>query len=312
MSVIALDLGGTKLAAAVFEETGNISHKRIYTLSGREGKAVGALILEAIKILQNEAAQEHIPVTGIGICVPGISNTKTDSVWAPNIPGWEEYPLKKEIQEAVKNRNLKVVVDNDRSCSVLGEKWKGAAQHCDHVVFIAVGTGIGAGILADGKVLHGAHDIAGATGWMALNRPYEEKYKSCGCFEYYASGEGIVRAAKEFIDRNKSYDGILRKYHQLTAKDIFSAYATGDLVARQTIKQAIELWGMAAANFISIFNPEKLIFGGGIFGPAAQFLPDIKKEAEKWAQPVAIKQVEFAVSLLGSDAALFGAACQSF
>lgn len=312
MSVIALDLGGTKLAAAVFEETGNISHKRIYALSGRGGNEVGELIREAIKTLQHEAAHEHIPVTGIGICVPGISNTKTDTVWAPNIRGWEEYPLKKEIQDAVKNRNLKVAVDNDRACSVLGEKWKGAAQHCDHVVFIAVGTGIGAGIIADGNVLRGAHDISGATGWMALGRPYEEKYKSCGCFEYYASGEGIVRSAKEFIGSNKNYDGILKKYHQLTAKDIFSAYATGDLVARQTIKQAIELWGMAAANFISIFNPEKIIFGGGVFSPAAEFLPDIKKEAAKWAQPIAIKQVEFVVSLLGKDAALFGAASLAF
>lgn len=312
MSVIALDLGGTKLATAVFEETGNISHKRTYVLSGRGGNEVGELIREAIKTLQNESAHERIPITGIGICVPGISNTKTDTVWAPNIPGWEEYPLKKEIQDAVKNRNLKVVVDNDRACSVLGEKWKGAAQHCDHAVFIAVGTGIGAGIVVDGNVLRGAHDIAGATGWMALNRPYEEKYKSCGCFEYYASGDGIVRATKEFITGNKNYDGILKKYHQLTAKDIFSAYATGDFVAKQTIGQAIELWGMASANFVSIFNPEKIIFGGGIFGPAAQFIPKIKKEAEKWSQPIAIKQVEFAESLLGNDAALFGAASQVF
>lgn len=312
MSVIALDLGGTKLAAAVFEETGNISHKRTYTLSGREGREVGELITGAIRMLQNEAAHERIPVTGIGICVPGISNTKTETVWAPNIPGWEEYPLKKEIREAVKNRNLKVVVDNDRACSVLGERWKGAAQHCDQVVFMAVGTGIGAGIIIDGKVLRGAHDIAGATGWMALNRPYEVKYKSCGCLEYYASGEGVVRAAKEFIIGDNSYEGILKKYHQLTAKDIFSAYVTGDLVAQQTIRQAIELWGMASANFISIFNPEKIIFGGGIFGPATQFLPEIKKEAEKWAQPVAINQVEFVASLLGSDAALYGAACQLF
>lgn len=311
MSVIALDLGGTKLAAAVFEETGNMSHKRTYALSGREGKEVGELIKEVIKALQSETARERIPLNGIGICVPGISNTKTGMVWAPNIAGWEEYPLKEELEDTVKNRNLKVIVDNDRACSVLGERWKGAALHCDNAVFLAIGTGIGAGIIADGKVLRGAHDIAGATGWMALNRPYEEKYKSCGCFEYYASGEGLVRAAKEFIGNDKNYQGILKKYNQLTAKDIFSAYTTGDLIAKQTIRQAIELWGMASANFISIFNPEKIIFGGGVFGSATQFLPEIKKEAEKWAQPVAIKQVEFVASLLGSDAALYGAACQA-
>ncbi|MGH2644072.1 MAG: ROK family protein, partial [Chitinophagaceae bacterium] len=188
MSVIALDLGGTKLAAAVFEETGNVSYKRTYSLSGRGGKEVGELIKEVIKTLQNEIVHERITVNGIGICVPGISDTKTGTVWAPNIPGWEDYPLKNEIEGTLKNRNLKVVVDNDRACSVLGEKWRGAAKHCNQIIFLAVGTGIGAGIIVDGKVLRGANDIAGATGWMALNRPYLERYKSCGFFEYYASG----------------------------------------------------------------------------------------------------------------------------
>ncbi|MGH2642622.1 MAG: ROK family protein, partial [Chitinophagaceae bacterium] len=109
---------------------------------------------------------------------------------------------------------------------------------------------------------------------------------------------------------DKDYGGILKKYHQLTAKDIFSVYGSGDMIAQRTIKQAIELWGMAAANFISIFNPEKIIFGGGVFGPATEFLTEIKKEAEKWAQPIAIKQVEFVESILGNDAALYGAASQ--
>lgn len=311
MSVIALDLGGTKLAAAVFDEAGGISLKRSHALSGREGKEVGELIKEVIRALQYETVHDRMPLTGVGICVPGISNSNTGMVWAPNIPGWEEYPLKEDILGTLKNKNLKVMIDNDRVCSVLGEKWKGAAQHCHHAVFIAVGTGIGAGIITNGRVLQGAHGIAGATGWMALSGPYEEKYKSCGCFEYYASGEGIVRSAREFINEEKNYQGILKKYHQLTAKDVFSALGTGDIVARRAIGKAIELWGMAAANFISIFNPEKIIFGGGVFGPAAQFLPDIRKEAEKWAQPVAMKQVELVTSLLENDAALYGAAFQA-
>lgn len=311
MSVIALDLGGTKLAAGIFNEEGNISHSRSYLLSGREGGGVGGLIRDMINTLLQEAAHERINITGIGICVPGISYEKTGHVWAPNIPGWEDYPLKEEIEETIHHRSLKIIVDNDRACSVLGEKWKGRAQNCDHVIFLAVGTGIGAGILIDGKVLRGSQDVAGAAGWMALNKPFDGKFTSVGCFEYYASGEGLVRAAKEFIQQDKNYAGILKKYHRLTTTDIFGNYENGDAMAIKVIRHAIEYWGMAVANLVSIFNPEKIIFGGGVFGPAARFLPEIREEAEKWAQPVSIRQVEIEQSALGGEAALYGVASRA-
>src|SRR5690606_7336356 len=119
------------------------------------------------------------------------SRNKSGTVWAPNIPGWEDYPLKAEL-EAVLNR-IPVSIDSDRACYILGEYWKGAAQNCEDAIFLAVGTGIGAGILADGRILRGAGDIAGAIGWMALDHPYQEKYIPCGCFEYQASGDGVAR-----------------------------------------------------------------------------------------------------------------------
>lgn len=304
--VIALDLGGTKLSAAIFNEDAHCSHRKSFLLSGKTGKAVSELIIETIQILIKEAANDHIKISTIGICVPGISYSKTGCVWAPNIPGWEDFPLHAEIEEAVKAQNIKVVVDNDRACSVLGERWKGAASGCEDVIFLAVGTGIGAGIITNGKVLRGAHDIAGAVGWLALNKPYDLKYKTCGCFEYYASGQGLVCAAKEFRDAEKNYNGTLSKT-PIDTRAIFNAYEKNDIIAQKTIQQAIHYWGIAAANFVSIFNPEKIIFGGGVFGPATKFLPDIKKEAEQWAQPISIKQVELAESELGSDAALYGA-----
>jgi glucokinase len=237
--VIALDLGGTKLSTALFDEAAHCSHRKSFLLSGMTGHAVGELILEAIHILIKEAANDHIKVSSISICVPGISYPKTGHVWAPNIPGWEDYPLRDEMERSVKD--IKVVVDNDRACSVLGERWKGAAQECENAVFLAIGTGIGAGIVTDGKVLRGAHDIAGAIGWMALQKPYHKKYDACGCFEYYASGEGLVRAAKEFMNQDKSYKGNLSKI-LLDTRAIFNAYEENDVIAQKTIKQAIEYW----------------------------------------------------------------------
>jgi glucokinase len=174
---------------------------------------------------------------------------------------------------------------------------------------MAVGTGIGAGILIDGNVLRGSHDIAGAVGWMALNKPYKSEYIPCGCFEYYASGEGIAKLAREVLTQDQSYRGSLRQQDpaQLTAYHVFNAYDDRDPLAVHVIKECIDYWGMAVANLISIFNPEKIIFGGGIFGPAAKFIPDIKEEATKWAQPISVTQVSFERSGLQGDASLYGA-----
>jgi glucokinase len=184
----------------------------------------------------------------------------------------------------------------------------GNAKGCKDVVFLAVGTGIGAGILINGEVLRGNNDIAGAIGWMALNKPFEDKYIECGCFEYHASGEGIARTARDFLRRDRSYSGILRSKDPgiIFAHDIFNAYEAGDYLAMKVIEQCIGFWGMAAANIVSLFNPEKIIFGGGIFGPAANLIPAIRKEAARWAQPISINMVNFDVSGLGGDAGVYG------
>lgn len=304
MSVIGFDLGGTKLAGAVFSKDGKIISKETILLNKRRGSDVGSLIKEQIsKLLSN-----HTGVKAIGISVPGISYSKTGKVWAPNIPGWEDYPLLKDLKEAAGTK-IKVKIDSDRACYILGEVWRGAAKECRNAIFIAVGTGIGAGILVNGEILRGSNDIAGATGWLALNRPFMEKYVSCGCFEYHASGEGLVKVAKEFLQKDVNYEGILntKKENNLTAHDIFEAYNNKDPLAEKVIKQAIEFWGMTTANLVSLFNPEKIIFGGGVFGPALKFLDEIFTEAKKWAQPISINQVKLEGSMLGGDAGLYGA-----
>jgi glucokinase len=204
---------------------------------------------------------------------------------------------------------MPVIIDSDRACSILGEVWKGNAVGCRDAIFIAVGTGIGAGILVNGKVLRGSHDIAGATGWMALDRPFKAKYTECGCFEYHASGEGMAKVVKDLIENDKSYRGefIEKNAGKITSHDVISAWKKGDKVAEKVIRQCIEFWGMASANLVSLFNPEKIIFGGGIFGPLKSLIPDIKEEALKWAQPIGIRQVQFDASLLGGDAGVYGA-----
>jgi glucokinase len=170
-----------------------------------------------------------------------------------------------------------------------------------------VGTGIGAGILIDGKILRGSHDIGGSVGWMALNKPFDKKYVGCGCFEYYASGDGIARFTRELLHKEPSYAGVLRDHKQITAHHVFEAYDGSDPLAVRVLNECVIYWGMAAANLISMFNPEKIIFGGGVFGPALRFLKPIEEESRKWAQPISVTQVKYEASGLHGDAAIYGA-----
>ncbi len=323
MAVIALDLGGTKLAGTIFRSDGRILRKAVIPLAGRQGGAVGELIRGEINTLLGCARAKRIKITAIGVSVPGISYSRTGKVWAPNIPGWEDYPLKREIESAVRGKGIRVVIDSDRACYILGETWRGVAKGCRNAIFLAVGTGIGAGILIDGQILRGAHDIAGAIGWLALDRPFRPEYVQCGCFEYHASGEGLAKVAKALRRQQSGQTPttpLLKRSNNpstqrsinpafLTARDVFAAYGRRDPIAKEVLAQAVEFWGMAVANLVSLFNPEKIIFGGGVFGPGAKLLPDIYAEAKKWAQPISIKQVKLQVSKLGGDAGLYGAGC---
>lgn len=301
MALLAIDLGGTKLAVGIVSETGNILSREAEALDGRSGKEVGQLILKHVR--NNIGLNESI--NAIGVAVPGIYNSRQGTVWAPNIKGWEDYPLLAELKAEA--GDIPIVIDSDRACYILGEVWHGNAKGCSDAIFISVGTGIGAGILIDGQVLRGALDIAGSIGWMVLQQPFQEKYISCGCFEYHASGEGIAKVAQEKLNSG-TYKSSLSRSSPITAHDVFEAYTQQDQLGIEIVSECVIYWGMAVANLVSIFNPQKIIFGGGIFGPATPLIPAIRQEAAKWAQPISMKNVQLEASGLGSDVALYGAA----
>lgn len=303
MTVVAADLGGTKLATAAFTDDGEIIARETVPLAGREGSAVGSLIAEQLERL----GAEH-RCNAAGVCVPGLYRSGRGTVWAPNIAGWDDYPLLDELRSALGGA-VRVTIDSDRAAYILGETWQGSARGARDAIFLAIGTGIGAGILSGGKILRGHGDVGGAIGWLALDRPFKARYVQHGCFEDQASGPGLVRIALDLIHADTAYTGTLAKTREdeLEAAAIFAAHAAGDAIALQVIDNAIELWGMAAANLVSLFNPEIIVFGGGIFGPAAQFLDRIRAEARRWAQPIAIEEVRLVVSSLGGDAGLIGA-----
>lgn len=307
--VIGIDIGGTKISAALFDFDGNFLRKETKSIAGKRGKHVGKLVAELVLGIIDFSNKSTYDLVAIGLCVPGIYSPIKKTVWAPNIPGWTEYPLWNELTSLIKMPSVKIIIESDRSCYILGEVWKGNARECTDAIFISVGTGIGAGILSGGKIISGKSGIAGAIGWMEIEPPYKTKYDSWGNFEHYASGSGIARSAIELLNKSNNTQGLLQNISidKISSHHVFQAYEEGDPLAVAVIDKAIKYWGMAIANLVSIFNPEKVILGGGVFGPANQFLDRISKEAKKWAQPISFKELTLETSALQTDSGLIGA-----
>lgn len=308
MALIAIDLLSTNATFAVLGKTGKILQREDIKLNGLGGKDLSILIQKQIKRLLSVFEYTPLKIQSVGISVPGIYYSKTGNVWAPNIKEWDCYPLKHDMA-GIMEQNIRIKIASKRTCDILGEKWLGAAKKSRNAIYLSVGTGIGAGVLIDGKILHGFNDGVGAAGWLAMDKQFNDMYKSRGFLEYKASGSGLLAATREEIRNRKSYSGILKQKNpaDLNYLDIFNAYDKKDVIAVKVINECIKYLGIASANLISLFNPEIIIFGGSLFGPAFRFINNIRLEAEKWAQPIFMKDVKFTKSLLGADAGLFGA-----
>jgi glucokinase len=264
-------------------------------------------IVRTIRELETKARTRGAALAGVGICIPGIVYARGGHVWAPNIPGWDQLPLRNLLAAKTK---IPIVLDSDRSAYVLGERWRGVARRKKDVVFLAVGTGIGAGILTDGRVCRGSEGIAGAVGWFALDPRWKSEYATMGCFEAEASGGSIGRKARELVRAGEAplMASLVRgKIDRVTAETVIRATRLGDAVARHILDQVIVYLAMGIANIVSILNPEMIVLGGGLFRAGDLLLPPIKKEFRKWAQPLAARKVRIELSALGENAGLFGA-----
>jgi glucokinase len=183
-------------------------------------------------------------------------------------------------------------VDSDRSGYVLGEAWLGAARGLRHVVYVAIGTGIGAGILTDGKVLRGSGGIAGAVGWFALDPAWSDRYRQSGCWEAEAAGPGVAHA-----------------FGVPDAQAVVAAARSGSSAALTALHRAADYTAMGVANLISALNPEAVVLGGGFMSGAADLLLDrIRAEVLRWAQPIAASRCRIELTQLGETAGLLGAA----
>jgi glucokinase len=287
-SVIAIDLGGTKLRAAVVDRDGTVLwRKKLPAAAGNP-----AATIERIVQVIHEAETAH-PASPhgrrpVGIIVPGIyfagtamsgrrtCGDTTKRLCEPNWKTGSSFPSSS---------------NSDRAGYVLGERWLGAARGLNDVVFLAVGTGIGAGIVAGGRLLRGHSDIAGAVGWFALNPTQSEIYAQVGCWEAEAAGPGLAR-----------------RFGVSSAEQVISAVRCGDAAAMRAIEETAQYLGRGIADIVSILNPEMVVLGGGLMQAADLFLDSLKRVMTERAQPVAARQVRIELSRLGEDAGLLGAA----
>ena len=304
-----VDVGGTKIASALFDKEGEISARDKIAIDKGGGDAAAAQVADRIEALADSARRSGGHLAAVGISVPGIAYSESGRVWAPNIPGWDRYPLLEKMRGHLPRAHVPIVLESDRSAYVAGEAWRGAAAGARDAVFLAVGTGIGAGIIADGRIIHGHEDIAGAVGWFALDPDFKPEYAAMGGFEAEASGNSVARKAREKLaaGRPSAMIGLAAgDIGSVTAETVAAAARAGDPLALEVVAETVTYLAMGVANIVSIMNPEAVVLGGGLFQAADLFLEPVRREFRRWAQPLAARSVRIELSALGEDAGLYG------
>jgi glucokinase len=288
--VVAIDIGGTNLRAARVDRMGNIACQQNAPAPGQGGAAVLDAVLELVS---------RIPLAGVravGVDVPGLAYPD-GRVWAPNLKGWKRMPVKKRLEEALK---LPVVVESDRNAFVMGECWKGAGRGARDVVYVAVGTGIGAGILMDGRLVRGYCELAGCVGWMAVRDRFTSAYEEVGCLESLAAGRAIGRVGSRRLKRSMSGAEVARLARQ------------GDGEAESVLRDCGFYLGLGLANLVSTLNPEVIALGGGVVQSKSVIFTSARETMRRWAQPIAVRKTRLVVSKLGGSASLLGVARIAF
>ena len=304
---IGVDVGGTNVKIALVSDKGKIIYSNSIPTRAEMGyeHTINSM-KDAIRDLLKETKMKPSDIEGVGFGFPGQIDCKKGVVrLAPNIPGWVNIPIASIIE---KEFGIPTRVDNDVRTATLGELNYGAGVGCENLVCITVGTGIGSGLVVNGKLVRGANNAAGEIGHIKLNM---QGGPLCGCgdrgcLEAYASGPSIVALAEEYIRGGKS-----TKYRELANPDITPyivavAAKEGDPVARQIFKIMGEYIGMGLVSVVNLLNPEKIIIGGGVADAGEILFNPIKETIANRAMTIQ-KEVEIVPAQLGNTAGVIGA-----
>ncbi len=299
-----IDLGGTTVKIAYFDETGNmLDNWEIPTVTENNGAQIlpdiAASILGYLQIKKIDRSQ----ILGLGIGVPGpvsISGVVNKCV---NL-GWGVFNISQELGQLT---GFPVKAGNDANVAALGEFWKGGGMGYRNVVFVTLGTGVGGGIVVEGNLLYGAHGAGAEIGHMVLKReePIPCNCGKNGCAEQYCSATGIVRMAKEHLADSEA-PSVLRGVNPITCKDIFDAGKAEDPIAMEILNEYYSLLGEFLANVCCVVNPEIVVLGGGVSKAGQVLLDGVRPYFYKNVFHAA-SGAQFALASLGNDAGAYGA-----
>lgn len=312
--IIGVDLGGTKIVVGAMPEDGSreIATRTDLTRAERGAETVVDRIVAMIAQVISDVIAEHgarpQDFLGVGIGAPGpLDRERGIVVVAPNL-GWRDFPLRDAIAERIR---LPAALDNDANCATFGEWWRGAAQGARHVVGITIGTGIGGGVVIDGKLYHGASDVAGEIGHTTIDST--GRYCRCGnygCLEAYASGPAIALRAREALERNEA--SLLRtmvngNVEQLTAAMVYDAAHDGDSLALEIVRDTAKFLGTGVGNILNILNPDVVVFTGGVTQAGEKLFEPLRAEVKRRAFRPAVDACKIVVGSLGATAGMVGA-----
>ena len=302
-----IDLGGTTAKIGLFTTSGALLEKwEVATDTSNAGEHILENLAAAVLGKMKEQSIQPEQVEGVGIGVPGpVLDSSIVPIVCANLGGWGERNVSAQLSGLLDG--LKVLVGNDANVAALGEIWMGAAKGAKNAVMVTLGTGVGGGVVVNGKVIDGVHGAGGEIGHITVNR-HETAVCGCGkrgCLEQYSSATGVVRCMKKLLDENPDTPCVLRGT-EFAAKDVFDAARNGDALAAREVDEMSNTLGMALANIASTVDPEAFLVGGGVARAGDVLFAPLNKHFQEYAfkscRETPIKQAS-----LGNDAGIYGA-----
>lgn len=303
--VFGIDVGGTTVKCGLFQMDGTLLEKwEIPTRTENNGDYILPDVAETVLKKMQEKNLTKEEVAGVGIDVPGPVNGKGEIAVAVNL-NWGYKDIVAELGNAL--GGIPVKAANDANAAALGEMWAGGGRGTSNLIMVTLGTGVGGGIIIDGKIVAGAHGAGGEIGHACVE-PDEPETCNCGnhgCLEQMASATGIVRLAKRYL---ASYQGetVLNPEH-ISAKSVYDALKNGDKAATAIVEEVSEYLGNALAVFACVADPEVIVIGGGV-SKAGQILIDYVKKYYRRDAFLSCKETPIVLAELGNDAGIYGAA----
>jgi glucokinase len=312
--VIGVDLGGTNIVAAALPEDGS----RTFGLRSeptRSDQGADAVVDRMVRMIDTviaetiaETGAKRADFAGVGVGAPGpLDRERGIVITTPNL-GWTNFPLRDVIAE---HTGLHASLDNDANCATLGEWWLGAARGGRNVVGMTIGTGIGGGLILDGKLYHGVSDVAGEIGHTTIDITGRRcKCGNYGCLEAYASGPSIADRAREALggdDASLLHRMVNGQLERLTAATVYDAAKQGDELALDVVRETARFLGAGIANLLNVFNPDVVVIAGGVTQAGDPLFEPLRKEVRKRAFRPAVEACRIVPGSLPGTAGVVGA-----